>query len=282
MKVYYNDNDPQAVEWIKQLIVSGAIPDGFVDDRSIERVTPSDLDGFTQCHFFAGIGGWTFALKLAGWDEERTVWTGSCPCQPFTAIGSRRGVSDERHLWPEWFNLINAVRPGMVFGEQVASRDGMLWLDHVLTDLQGANYTIGAYDICASGFGAPHIRQRLYYSAERMGDASVKRLEGLTGDVAQCNEVEREGQTSSRPLVKTGKVSHAWSDCQWLQCSDGFRPTESGTLPMVDGSAADMVRSGGCGTPDIKNTQEARQMRLHGYGNTIVIPVAEKFIKAHM
>jgi DNA (cytosine-5)-methyltransferase 1 len=64
------------------------------------------LRGFTQCHFFAGIGVWSYALRLAGWPDDRPVWTGSCPCQPFSAAGKGAGFADERHLWPAWHHLI--------------------------------------------------------------------------------------------------------------------------------------------------------------------------------
>lgn len=123
MAAYYNENDPYAAEWLRNLILCDAIADGEVDDRSIEDVRPDDLRGFTQCHFFAGIGGWSAALRLAGWPDERPVWTGSCPCQPFSTAGRGAGFADERHLWPIWRYLIEECHPAVVFGEQVANSD---------------------------------------------------------------------------------------------------------------------------------------------------------------
>ncbi|MFW9777157.1 DNA cytosine methyltransferase, partial [Brucella melitensis] len=69
-------------------------------------VTPSDLAGFTQCHFFAGVGGWSLALRLAGWPANRAVWTASLPCQPFSTAGKQLGTSDERHLSPTFLKLV--------------------------------------------------------------------------------------------------------------------------------------------------------------------------------
>ncbi len=63
---YYNEFDPDAAQWLRNLIAEGLIPPGDVDERSIEDVSPADLEGYTQCHFFAGIGGWPEALRLAG------------------------------------------------------------------------------------------------------------------------------------------------------------------------------------------------------------------------
>jgi len=60
---------------LRELIECGEIPDGRVDVRSICDVSASDVAGFTRCHFFAGIGGWSLALRLAGWPESESFWT---------------------------------------------------------------------------------------------------------------------------------------------------------------------------------------------------------------
>ena len=121
--VYYNEIDKYAVQWLRNLIEAGHIAYGIVDDRSIVDVTPSDLAGFRQCHFFAGIGVWSYALRRAGVPDDADLWTGSCPCQPFSAAGAGAGMDDERHLWPHFHHLIRACRPPRVLGEQVASKD---------------------------------------------------------------------------------------------------------------------------------------------------------------
>jgi DNA (cytosine-5)-methyltransferase 1 len=164
---YYNEIDLKAAAWLRVLISENLIPKGEVDERSIENVRAADLAGFCQCHFFAGIGGWSLALKLAGWPEDRRVWTGSCPCQPFSVAGRRKGEQDERHLWPVFGKLIGECKPSVVFGEQVASKAGRVWLAGIRTDLEGMGYAVGAADLCAAGIGAPHIRQRLFWVADR-------------------------------------------------------------------------------------------------------------------
>ena len=166
MSAYYNEIDPYAAAWLRNLIRDGHIADGVVDERSISDVKPEELYEFTQCHFFAGIGVWSHALRRAGWEDDRPVWTGSCPCQPFSGAGTRKGMADERHLWPHWFHLIEECRPPTVFGEQVASKDGLGWIDLVQADMESSNYAIGAFDLCSAGFGAPHIRQRLWFVAD--------------------------------------------------------------------------------------------------------------------
>ncbi|HBQ5250113.1 DNA cytosine methyltransferase [Klebsiella pneumoniae] len=162
---YYNEIDPFAAQWLRNLIAAGHIAPGEVDERSIEDVTPDDLRGFTQCHFFAGIGVWSHSLRLAGWPDDRPVWTGSCPCQPFSAAGKGDGFADERHLWPHFFHLISECRPQHVFGEQVAAGNANVWFDLVQADLEGMGYAFGLVPFTSAGIGAPHIRERAYWVA---------------------------------------------------------------------------------------------------------------------
>jgi len=162
---YYNEIDPFAAAWLRNLIAAGHLPAGDVDERSIVNVRADDLVGYTQVHFFAGVGGWPLALRLAGIPDDAPVWTGSCPCQPFSVAGKGRGADDERHLWPEMRRLVAECRPAIVVGEQVAGRAGLDWLSAVRSDLEGLGYAVGAADLCAAGVGAPHLRQRLYWGA---------------------------------------------------------------------------------------------------------------------
>lgn len=196
---YYNENDPKAAAWLRELIRAGQIPNGTVDERSISDVNPDDLVGFTQCHFFAGIAGWPLALQLAGVSPDFPLWTGSCPCQPFSISGKGLGSADERHLWPEFFRLIRECRPPAVFGEQVASKAALGWVDGVFADLEGQDYACGSADMCAAGVGAPHIRQRLYWGAWLADSEHAERW-----PVGRPVEVERDGPDAGRPEAHGG------------------------------------------------------------------------------
>jgi len=274
---YYNEIDPFTVEWIKNLINKGLVPNGEVDTRSITEVQPEDLREFTQCHFFAGILGWSLALRLAGWPDDRPVWTGSCPCQPFSVAGKGAGTDDPRHLWPHFFRLISACKPEVVMGEQVAGKAGYGWLDGVRSDLEGEGYACDGVDIPACAVDAPHIRQRLYWvaNAESIGRGGrphdedegwrqqppADPCEG-SDDMADADDARREGRAI---LPERADEQSAWSrGVEWRRGADGkTRRVKSGVCLLVNGVPA-------------------RVGRLRAYGNAIVPQVAKVCIEALM
>ena len=180
-RALFNDTDPYVCAWSRNLIANGLVADGDVFEGSINDITPEQASRYKQFHTFSGIAVWSHALRLAGWPDDREIWTGSCPCQPFSRAGRGGGTDDPRHLWPAWFRLIRECRPAVVVGEQVASADGLSWLDSVFADLEGAGYAVAAADLCAAGVGGPHIRQRLYFVAIRMADADESGLSIVGG-----------------------------------------------------------------------------------------------------
>lgn len=294
LTAYYNEIDPAAAAWLRELIKRGHIAPGDVDERSIVDVRATDLVGYTQCHFFAGIGVWSYALRRAGWSDDRRVWTGSCPCQPFSDAGAGAGTKDDRHLWPAWFDLIQQQRPVAIFGEQVEAALRYGWLDLVHTDLEGCGYRVGAAGIPAAGVGAPHIRQRLFFVADTdgngrdqarqsesapwrdglirdstalgLGDAIRPGLEGQSGDGDDGLGRKNPAGSITTPsdVVRPSPVNGFWRDADWIFCRDGkWRPVEPGTFPLAHG------------TP-------ARVGRLRAYGNAVNAEAARVWIETVM
>lgn len=206
MTAYYNEIDHYCAAWLQNLMDAGHIAPGVIDTRSIEDVRPDELAGYTQCHFFAGIGVWSLALRAAGWPDSRRAWTGSCPCQPFSAAGKGAGFADERHLWPAWQHLIAQCRPPVIFGEQVASKAVDAWIDLVHADLEGMGYAFGGIAFPSAGVGAPHIRDRTFW----VGDADRARLEGHAGHGGAAGWQGSGGSTPAAGVfVRVGNATGA-------------------------------------------------------------------------
>lgn len=254
MAAYYNEIDPFAAQWLRNLIAAGYIAPGVVDERSVEDIKPRELNEFTQCHFFAGIGVWSLALRQAGWPDSKPVWTGSCPCQPFSAAGARAGFDDERHLWPAMFHLVEQCKPAVVFGEQVASKDAETWIDLVASDLEAVGYAFGAAAIASAGVGSYDIRKRAYW----VGHTNDARLQGF-GEFVQVDDAQR--REISQRHVTTASVASPYWDWSAERGADG----EFRFMPPRLGATA--------------NGSSARVGKLRAYGNAINAKAAQAFIE---
>ena len=312
---YYNEWNPFCVDWLTALRDAGHIPNGTIDGRSITDVEATDIVGYRQWHLFAGIGGWCEALRLAGWPEDREVFTFSCPCQPYSVAGKGLGDADERNLWPHARRLIAECKPAVCFGEQTQSPDGLRWFSGVRANLEALGFRVGGADLCSPCVGAPHKRQRIYFGAVRVADAkhdtgctsdvgeqgrreptetdAAERgcdggmvntvsagLEGHSGDGTDRDESGRYKSLANGPTAETG----AWSDTKIIECLDGkHRRSESGVQPL----ASRVSRSVGQMQSDVQKLVRSsagrnRKGRIEGYGNSIVPQVGAMFIRAFM
>lgn len=263
---YYNEIDPAAAHILRALIAGGVIAPGEVDTRSIKEVSPDDIRGFTQCHFFAGGGLWSVAARLAGWPDDRPLWTGSCPCQPFSVAGKGAGTDDPRHLWPDFHRLIAAARPAVVVGEQVAGKAGYGWLDGVRADLAGCGYACRGVDIPACSVNAPHKRSRLYWAAARdVGHADDAGLERFAWDGDGCGGWPGEAGPVAAPDVGAQSDADNWSDAEWI-------------VSPIDGKA----RRSKPGIRMLANGIPGRVDLWRVAGNAIVPQVASQVIVALM
>lgn len=285
-KAWYNENDPFAADWLERLIQAGLIAPGIVDRRSIVDVRGADLAGFIQCHFFAGIGGWSAAFRLAGWPDNKPGWTGSCPCQPLSSAGRHKGHADERHLWPAFHSLIAQCRPTAVLGEQVGNADGREWLAGVRADLEALGYACGAADLCAAGVKAPHLRQRLYWCADARGAEWGTASKGRS-DVNHRPNSGRQEAPGRPGFFRAAGVSASDADARGAQRSGAQR----NVWPMENGPWEDVEWVGGGdegkfrikpGLSLLAHGLPDRVGRLRGYGNAIVPQVAAQFVGAFL
>lgn len=185
---YLNEWDAFAAQWCRNLAEMKQIPACEVDETDIRKFTGDRLNGYSQCHFFAGIGGWPLALRLAGVPEDASVWTASCPCQPFSRIGKKQGTDDERHLWPEFRRLYRLGRPQIMFGEQVAGKDGIEWLKAVRDDLQEDGYATASAVLRSPLVEKDHDRPRIYWGAWSARDFRPVRFASDCDQFGYCPE----------------------------------------------------------------------------------------------
>lgn len=316
---YYNEYEPYAAQWLKNLIAAGHIAGGEVDTRSISDVRADDLKGFTQCHFFAGIGGWSLALRMAGWSDDRPVWTGSCPCQPFSVAGQGKGTADERHLWPVWFELIKECRPSDIFGEQVEAAIRHGWLDLVQTDLESIDYTSGAVCIPAGSVGAPHIRQRLWFVAHASSSGLEEQFgqwneltgfaeTGLVDELADTKSARWGIRNTNDKWEADGEINALSDDNETgilanTECGERRQISVLGHSEVVQPNSAEPAsqfagngwssaewipcrdnkwRPVEPGTFPLAHGVSNRVGRLRAYGNAICPQAAKEFIKAYM
>jgi DNA (cytosine-5)-methyltransferase 1 len=263
-ELYFNEIDPFAAAWLRNLW-----PEASIDEKDIALVRPVDVLPNLRCHFFGGIGGWEYALQLAGWPGDRPVWTGSCPCQPFSNAGKRQGSADSRHLWPEFLRLIAECRPPTIFGEQVSSNLGREWFAGVCLDLEALGYVVGAADLPACSVGSPQIRRRIFW----VGHAQDGGLAGRSGGPGDAEE------ELSAP-ERAGGDAGFWSDFDVIPCRDGkSRRVESGSCPLAPG----IPRGVGRGQSGLRRVAARNRVgRLRGYGNSIVPEPAAVFIRAFL
>ena len=110
-------------------------------------------------------------------NKKIDIITGGYPCQPFSVAGRKKGEEDPRHLWPEYFRLVQELRPDWIIGENVSGHI-KLGLDTVLENLESEGYATRTFSISASSVGANHQRERIFIVANSMEHSEC---DGLTG-----------------------------------------------------------------------------------------------------
>lgn len=249
-KALYNENNRDAADRLRDLISRGLIADGDVADCSIVDIRAADLRGYNQFHAFAGIGGWSLALRLAGVPDTAPVWTASLPCQPFSIASvnpetAARGQADERHLLPDYARLVAECSPSIIFGEQVKNAIKWGWLDELYESMEALGYACGSSVVPAIAVGARHERKRLYWVADARGS----------------------GRQGYQPIERVPVCPEATFTI------DGN--ALAGARRALDGDFRDLLPCDGLSVV-------LERAALKGYGNAIVPQLAARFIRAHL
>lgn len=199
---------------------------------------------------------------LAGVPKDLNVYTGSCPCQPFSIAGAKRGFEDERNLWPYFYRVIDENKPSVVIGEQVATAIKFGWLDQVENDLEASGYSTGAAVLTASMLGAPHTRRRLYWGGVRTEVLGDTQSFGCRRGMSVGIEGGCSGQLQPHDKERVSSGKYFWEHGTWQKGTNGvalmFQPRD---FPLVNG---------------VPN----RVLKCRGYGNAIVPQVGAFFTRA--
>ncbi len=275
------------------------IPSGWVDTRSITELQPEDIPDSGQCHFFAGIGGWGLAFRLAGIPDDAHAWSASLPCQPFSIAGQRRGIEDDRHLFPVFYELVRVKRPPIILGEQVASADGLEWLAGVHTAMENAGYLFASADLSAASVGAPHVRQRLYWGAwlpdsnlprltDRQSQPRTEHLDNFhapnglpdSGDLGLRSRGSHRGERCIQEnLNRSDAESYTeWDGWEFRTGQDG-RPDGDAWGNHFQAWADGTTRRTEPGLLPLAHGFPERVGLIRGFGNAIVPQVAKVFIE---
>ena len=236
MSVWYNDNEAFCCDVISANIARGRLPEGIVDERSIKDVGPADISGHAQCHFFAGIGGMAYGLRLAGWPDDLPLWTGGFPCQDVSVAGRGAGLAGERSgLWWEWARLIDACRPARLLVENVPALRTR-GADDVLAWLEKRGYACWPLVVGGHDVGAPMWSRRVWILAEAVGERCGGRIESWAA--------EQVWQESDEEILRS--VPHTWPP----------RPAAVDEIPIM----ADVLPGG----------LARRAVKLSAIGNAVV------------
>ena len=141
--------------------------------------------------------------------ELPDIITGGCPCQPFSVAGKQKGTSDDRHLWPEMFRIIQEFKPRWVIGENVKGlinlENGMVF-ETVCTDLEGEGYEVRAFNIPAAGVGAPHRRERIWIVAHAKRYNEIQQIQRSNGTQDQIQSKCGQEDNTSRIFSRTSSI----------------------------------------------------------------------------
>lgn len=171
-------------------------------------------------------------IKTFDFYKDVDVLTGGFPCQPFSVAGKKKGLSDERYLWPEMLRVIRQCKPKFIIAENVP---GIIpHLDLILEDLEGEGYAWQAFLIPASAIGAPHKRERLWIIAHRNSFGSDNGVDNWQTGRLQENE-----------KCYMAKIQQEWSQFvpdtwealvarDWFQYNRKFCRTDDGLPHRMD------------------------------------------------
>jgi len=224
--------------------------------------------------------------------QDIDILTAGYPCQPFSLAGKRGGTADDRHLWPEVYRIVAAVRPTWCIFENVPGHITM-GLDEVLSDLEDEGYSAGTVVLGAVAVDAPHRRQRVWIVANA-GRAHGERWPDVcAGNSEPDGQGFADGQQKVSP-AQCGSADVADSFCEGLERQSGkldVRRNQPGRQREKEGGPA--AEGGLCEGPGeawrwpaepricrVAHGVRNRVHRLRSLGNAVVPQIVTQLFTA--
>ena len=166
-------------------------------------------------------------IKQINWEivEAIDILTAGYPCQPFSHAGQRKGLEDERHIWPYIIKAISILRPRIVVLENVRGHLS-LGFKEVLKDLAENGYDARWQIVRASDVGAPHQRARLfivaYPSSEGLQRPRNETNDITNGIIANSNsDAREESRRTDREISKKSSGLQRGQNIGQARCEHG-------------------------------------------------------------
>jgi len=164
-------------------------------------------------------------LKTINWNEVEPIdiLTAGYPCQPFSHAGERKGLNDERHIFPYILEAISILRPRYAIMENVRGHLS-LGFKEVLKGLAEVGYDAKWRIVRASDVGAPHQRARLFILAEP-SNANSERAHLGELQPTQGSQGQSQFESCSCCAATTDTISER---CQDKSCCKESSESEQG------------------------------------------------------
>jgi DNA (cytosine-5)-methyltransferase 1 len=152
-------------------------------------------------------------IRSLDWSQVERVnlLSGGFPCQPVSQGGLQKGSSDERWMWPDFYNAICEINPDWVLAENVPGllsiESGQLF-GSILRDLAEMGYDAEWGSLPSAAFGTHFRGERVYVIANRSQANCLRRKgewQNPMGSTFSRAEFERLVQREIQLCVPAGK-----------------------------------------------------------------------------
>ena len=196
-----------------------------------ETVWTSDIDKYASIVIKERINKPNLGdLKRIDWTqvEPIEILTAGYPCQPFSHAGQRKGIQDERHIFPYIMQAISVLRPRIVVLENVRGHLN-LGFKEVLKELAEAGYDAKWRIVRASDAGAPHRRERLFIIAQPSDTHGIR-------SQFRVNDAQWHQGKSQSESCECGKVITNANSCSCQESRRANRSVYATSSKIVDWS----------------------------------------------